>query len=82
MKMILVIGMGVLLFGAAIGPIDWTNPAAQPGDAARRRAEREMTLVYGKNWYEIFLGCVKSNRALSKSMTATYESAVGYHHPK
>jgi hypothetical protein len=82
MKIILIITSAILAIG---GAIDWAgqwNRPAQPDEIIRAKADQIMTEAYGANWMDIYIGCVKTNRARGKAMTATYESAIGFHPPK
>ena len=82
MKIILALGAAAVVCCAANGLISGGNSRHDPGEIKRAKAERAMVQAYGANWFEIYRGCVKTNRALSKAMAATYESAIGYHRAK
>ena len=82
MKMILIITSTIVIFCGAIGPIACNNSPPDPGEIKREQADRAMAQAYGANWFEVYRGCVKTNRDLSRAMTATYESAIGYHRRK
>jgi hypothetical protein len=78
----LIIASAIVIFCAAIGPIARSNSPRDPGEIKREQANEIMIQTYGANWFEVYRGCVKTNRDLSKAMTATYESAIGYHRAK
>jgi hypothetical protein len=82
MKMILIITAATVIFCGAIGPIACSNSPSDPSEIKQEKANEIMIQTYGANWFEVYRGCVKTNRNLSKTMTATYESAIGYHRAK
>ena len=82
MKMISMAMLATVIVCGTIGQTPWKNSPADSDEIVRQKADKIMTEIYGANWYDIYLGCAKTNRTLSRAMTATYESAIGYHRVK
>jgi hypothetical protein len=79
MKRILISLSSLLIVASPLSLISWTNSPGDPGEIKRERADQLMTLTYGSNWLETYAACRKTNRAQLIAMTATYQSAIGFH---
>jgi hypothetical protein len=82
MKMISMALLATVIVCGTIGQTSWKNSTGDSDEIVRQKADKVMTDAYGANWYDIYIGCVKTNRTLSKAMTATYEAAIGYQRAK
>ena len=82
MKIILALVAAAVVCCAANGLISGGSSRRDPSAIKRAKAEQAMVQTYGANWFEIYRDCVKTNRALSRAMAATYASAIGYHRVK